>query len=664
MKIHKLNINLVGFCMIVLLVCGCSSDCDTKTSYLTGYVAAKTDITAAGIQVTDVDGNVIAEKDAPATSDYGAFMISVQDLPYEFRVVSSGGTEWGEDVDYKLMGRFEAFDQDNDTIYLNFVTTLVCLYLDRNPGMSLAEATDAVKAFLDIPAEVDIGEGLHLNDAYFSSVEFKKEAPGGDVELFMETLVDEIVVGSVENHSFPPSSLLSGPAGAVLLECGGTSMSQAARNGVIAWGVGKALGIGMEQMGLGDVFSSGGPTTEDIAEMKQMLRDIQGQLNNLNSLVAASTAEIKAEISKAQYNLASMSMSDFVETVKYLFKMVTLELLKDPDQLTAIEITQRANNLKDYLQRIRNKISGENLSIFHAKILGTAPDYNNGILQMYADKVKGEKRFLTKNSYQDKVKNLFLYYNQIWAMALCLTLEYDRAGSPIDGIGPLGQARAMSDIDIVNNGSQAEMAWINSVDPIPEGHYFFPGKMLMIYAPDNFYELMIPDQPQYSRPCYFNVNVKYSGGMTAMSWRGILRIMKMNWDSMFGFNNWRNPKGDEVNAMFAGWSTSSSSPGAFAKSQGLASMDVERYIHSFYEPSTCWDDINCEFDWLSGEGTCGPSVTDYSFFHCCTTYTDPDYGSWYFQTTDGQWGWTSWNSGVNLNFMPVRQIMSNERYVW
>jgi len=138
-----------------------------------------------------------------------------------------------------------------------------------------------------------------------------------------------------------------------------------------------------------------------------------------------------------------MSIIEFEETVKYLSKMVTIELLKDPDQLTAIEITQRTNNLKDYLQRIRNKISGENLSIFHARILGTAPDYKNGILQMYADKLKGENRFLTKESYQDKVKDLFLYYNQVWAMALYLTLEYDRAGSPIDGIGPLGQTRAM-----------------------------------------------------------------------------------------------------------------------------------------------------------------------------------------------------------------------------
>ncbi len=65
-----------------------------------------------------------------------------------------------------IMGQFEAFDPDNDIIYINLVTTLVCVYLDRNPDKSLSEATTAVKAFLDIPAEVDIEAGLYNNNKY------------------------------------------------------------------------------------------------------------------------------------------------------------------------------------------------------------------------------------------------------------------------------------------------------------------------------------------------------------------------------------------------------------------------------------------------------------------------------------------------------------------
>ena len=86
---------------------------------------------------------------------------------------------WGENVNYTLMGQFEAFNPDSDTIYLNFVTTLVCVYLDHNSDKSLAEATNAVKVFLDIPAEVDIGEGLYPNNKYFSPVKFRERSRNG-----------------------------------------------------------------------------------------------------------------------------------------------------------------------------------------------------------------------------------------------------------------------------------------------------------------------------------------------------------------------------------------------------------------------------------------------------------------------------------------------------
>jgi len=205
----------------------------------------------------------------------------------------------------------------------------------------------------------------------------------------------------------------------------------------------------------------------------------------------------------------------------------------------------------------------------------------------------------------------------------------------------------------VYNGSQAEMNWINSVNPITSNDlYLFPERSLIIYSLHNATELMTWTHPAgcITQLCDFKVCTEYSGGMTGVAWRGIHRIMKMNTDNRFGFNNWRNPKGEEINAMFAGWSASSNSPGAFAKSQGFTSMGVERYIHTFYEPSFCWETINCEFNWVCEWGV--------------EKYWDDNYGSWYYQTTDGKWSWLAWKSKNNLNFMPVRQIMNNEQYIW
>ncbi len=99
------------------------------------------------------------------------------------------------------------------------------------------------------------------------------------------------------------------------------------------------------------------------------------------------------------------------------------------------------------------------------------------------------------------------------------------------------------------------MNWINSVNPITSNDlYLFPERSLIIYSLHNATELMTWTHPAgcITQLCDFKVCTEYSGGMTGVAWRGIHRIMKMNTDNRFGFNNWRNPKGEEINAMFAG----------------------------------------------------------------------------------------------------------------
>jgi len=235
MKDRRLAFKSLGIISIVLFfLASCSSSPYSGPAYLDGYISGKTDVSAAALKVTNASNGYVHAEKAPATSDYGAFMLTVNELPYEFRVVSSGGTEEGTSVDYKLMAHFVGFNPAKDRIYVNLATTLVCVYLNRNTDNTLAEATTAVKTFLDIPDEVDIGEGLHNNNKYFSPSKFMAQAAAnGGVDAFMEILVDEMSQGPAAKHPFVASSMLAGDGGAIAA-CAGTSMAEAARNGAIA----------------------------------------------------------------------------------------------------------------------------------------------------------------------------------------------------------------------------------------------------------------------------------------------------------------------------------------------------------------------------------------------------------------------------------------------
>jgi len=653
MKIRVLMNVLLVFCMITLLLEGCvSSGTGSETSYLDGYVTAETDISDAGLQIVDTDGNIIAEKQSPATSEYGAFMITVQNLPDEFRVVSSGGTEWGEDINYTLMGQFEDFNPDTDMIYLNYVTTMICLYLDNNPDKSLSEATNAVKYFLDIPADIDIGAGLYHHNEYFSPMEFERQAPEGDVIVFLEMLVDQITQASDLKHAFT-SQLVMGTngGGGKLATCAGASLSIAARNGLIAWGAGFAL----DNLS-GELFpSGGGPTKAQKEELKNMLIQIEAQIAQLGSQVRLATDEIKAAIKKSEYNIGSMGLAEYVTLVENTFIDLKNEIMKDPATLTEAELGERENTINHKLNIIGDKIEPY-LGSFHKKIFGDQVIEAEGLLKIYTDKLLTEQRFIHKENYQDKVEALFLYYNQIEATELYLAVEFYHAR---------GMSQTIADTHTTQLGtnSQAELDWYNSKDIVPDDLYIYHSDKykLMIYMPDNWRELMSVDNSQASID-WWN-SYKYTGGLTVPIYSGLMYMLHTDYytresydgpctpnadKGLYGFGNWRIPAIDWARDMFDGWD--GASPGAFAKSQGLAPMTgSECFI-------PCWQ-----------EAETGPTPLDeylwYQYWR-----GNFDYGFFHYNTLQGTFPWMYWDKAErnNFNFMPVREMQPGELslYFW
>lgn len=520
--------NFLAFILITLCATGCSSSSDPTTVYLDGYVSGAHDVSGAHLQVTDKRGNVLAEK-APSTSDTGAFMITVKDLPHEFRVVSTGGTESGESVGYRLQALFSGFNSSTDMIYINLATTLVCAYRDRNADKTLAEATAAVKTFLDIPDEVDTGEGLYHNSKYFNPSKFMVQAAAnGGVDAFIQILVDEMSQGSGARHPFVASSTMGGDAGEVVATCAGTSMAQAARNGAIAWGAGFALNMGMQQL----FPSTAGPTKADIQRMEEMLTQIKAQIIQLGNEVAVAKAEIKSEIIKSEYNIGSMQLSDYVTLIVNTFNDLENEIQKDPTTLTEAEKAARLSTINAKLKIVADKIEPY-LGSLHKKLHGDETLDADGLYKVYADKLKTGRRFLSKANYQDKVKKLFLYYNQIEATELYLAVEYYRAGYSVGSLIQPPQSKTIIDTHTAQLGtnSQAELDWINSVEPIASQIILDGDQGLMIYAGEKCYGTKLC--PEYVR-----------------AHASVRSLEEKNAGNYFGHNDWWFPRDDQVSSFF------------------------------------------------------------------------------------------------------------------
>ena len=227
-------------------------------------------------------------------------------------------------------------------------------------------------------------------------------------------------------------------------------MAEAAGRGVIAWGAGFALDQGMEALFPG----TGAPTKDDINKLKEMLINIQTQLKNLSDQLTSAKDEIVAEIRKSEYNIGTMQLADYVTVINNTFTDLRKEIDKDSATLNDGEKTKRTKTIKKVLEKIGDKIEPY-LGSLHNKVYGNGALGAEGLYKIYADMIKSKKRFLTKTNYQDKVKNLFLYYNQIEATAFYLAVEYYHAENMSKDI-------VDTHTEQLRTNSQAEQDWYDS----------------------------------------------------------------------------------------------------------------------------------------------------------------------------------------------------------
>ena len=268
-----------------------------ETNYIRGWVFADKPIIGAKVSIykTSKEKELLSLGKETKTSDKGTFLISVDEVPGNFRIVASDGELYGKKFMTKLKADVQHFDPEVDYVYINEVTTLVSAYMDRHPGKTLDEASQIIKTFLEIPQPVDIGEVLHNSGEYFDHMMFMIAASeNGGLANFIEMLLDEI-----EDHpekTYPFFSYRSGyGAGASgAIKWIGSKLLNGATNAAASKGFGWLLSL------TGAKFLE--TDTQWFKEIEQTLSEIKTMISELQTEMYIMKDELIKEIKLANYN--------------------------------------------------------------------------------------------------------------------------------------------------------------------------------------------------------------------------------------------------------------------------------------------------------------------------------------------------------------------------
>ena len=437
-------------------------------------------------------------------------------------------------------------------------------------------------------------------------------------------------------------------AGKEIFECSASTLKKSFGNSlsVVSSGAGSAMNFVSQ-----DLFQAlvGGTnaTKADIIklkkELKKELNRIQMQITRLSHQIESGIALISDEIIKSTYNIGSMQLDVYVNKIINLYTDLNAEYQKDPDTMTPQQLSRSQNTIGDILKEVGDDIV-PNFGQIYLMLLGDNPadPDSTRLLKLYADKLRANKRFASRENYQDSVKQFLLYYNHIEALELLLSLEFLRYSNQ-------SQSRIDRHSNTLKSNSKAELDWFNSASTIPDDIYIFKNSnfYLMLYLPKNQRSDM-----KWEASDIFNKNSGLTGTFTSCL-RYVFSMDRCKTSSVgayidtgienYDFINWVLPSQPQIEDMFRGWEKAGK-PTILGIQQGLNLTPGDLYFP-----------IASPINEKDG-GTVAMCLSN-NF-----SMADPDY--YYYRTGDGTIGkfLVSANNGVNL--LPVREVKSDEKYVW
>lgn len=186
-------------------------------------------------------------------------------------------------------------DWDLEMVGVNFVTNLVSLYLAEHPGLTLAEAEQRVRTFLQIPEGVDLGTGLDADSGWFSRTVFaRRAAANGGVQAYSQSLVQQVDTGG------PVPFVLAAEESSVLGDLA-ESVASNLISDPISHQLQNTFGWAASLAG----FNIGGPS----------MSQISSQLDQISNQLTQIQAEIAQQTLTSEYTADQVALESFIPTI-------------------------------------------------------------------------------------------------------------------------------------------------------------------------------------------------------------------------------------------------------------------------------------------------------------------------------------------------------------
>lgn len=162
-------------------------------------------VVGATIAIQEPGGETLRTLEATTNAD-GRFELNDASLRGKtVHFVATGGTLNGKPFTGRLETRHESFDHDAMLAHLNPATTMAARLLARRPTLSLKQAEDAVRAYLELPSRTKLGIHLDLpGQRYFDYAAFQAEVASGGFDASMAAIDREIDGGGTALRLIPP----------------------------------------------------------------------------------------------------------------------------------------------------------------------------------------------------------------------------------------------------------------------------------------------------------------------------------------------------------------------------------------------------------------------------------------------------------------------------
>jgi hypothetical protein len=264
-----------------------------------GMASVDGPLVGATVRITALDGTPLGTTATHAlvSNHTGYFYTNAAETPRDFRLVATGGTVKGVPFVGELRAEVRGHQRHAGNVAINPVTTIVSVYMAAHPERTLAEATDAVKAFLAIPASYDVGLDLLARPWAFDAAAYlaQVDAKGGHL-AFAKALVAELDAGGKHPMQTPRPYHLAQEA-AVAEEGLAAVMGKEFAKGAANEAGGSVMGSVLSELGLGGADAS----DAQFQAVYSKLEEIETKIDDLTRSLDADTNAIAAKLSQGNY---------------------------------------------------------------------------------------------------------------------------------------------------------------------------------------------------------------------------------------------------------------------------------------------------------------------------------------------------------------------------